>query len=82
MRSRCQPNRSDEGRRQNRAIVDRDLDALGGRIDDREYALCLEYATRIGYGRAFLDDLIQKFSQANAPDSSAASTISTSRARF
>ncbi|MBC7449704.1 MAG: TerB family tellurite resistance protein [Hymenobacteraceae bacterium] len=32
-----------------------------GKVDEREYALCLEYATRIGYGRAFLDDLIQKF---------------------
>ncbi len=32
-----------------------------GQIDEREYALCLEYATRIGYGPAFLDDLIQKF---------------------
>lgn len=34
-----------------------------GRVDEREYDLCLEYATRIGYGRAFLDDLIQKASQ-------------------
>jgi hypothetical protein len=33
-----------------------------GRIDEREYALCLEYATRIGYGRAFLDDLVRKLS--------------------
>ena len=40
-----------------------------GRIDEREYALCLEYATRIGYGRAILDDLIHKFSQ--QPDDNA-----------
>jgi uncharacterized membrane protein YebE (DUF533 family) len=47
-----------------------------GRIDEREYALCLEYATRIGYGRAFLDDLVQKFSPpagaSSAPDTAAA----------
>lgn len=52
-----------------------------GRIDEREYALCLEYATRIGYGRAFLDDLIQKFAHPNSPDPSAASATTTSRAR-
>jgi len=34
-----------------------------GRVDEREYALCLEYANRIGYGRAFLDDLIKQFGQ-------------------
>ena len=34
-----------------------------GSIDEREYALCLEYATRIGYGRAILDDLIEKFTR-------------------
>lgn len=33
-----------------------------GDIHDREYALCLEYANRIGYGKAFLDDMIQQFS--------------------
>ncbi len=40
-----------------------------GQIDEREYALCLEYATRIGYGRAFLDDLVAKFSQPAAGQS-------------
>ena len=39
-----------------------------GSIDEREYALCLEYSTRIGYGRAILDDLIEKFTR--QPDSS------------
>ena len=34
-----------------------------GHIDDKEYALCLDYATRIGYGRVFLDDLIQQLTQ-------------------
>lgn len=34
-----------------------------GHVDQREYALCLDYATRIGYGRAILDDLISKLSQ-------------------
>lgn len=34
-----------------------------GHVDDREYALCLEYATRIGYGRVFLDDLITQLTQ-------------------
>jgi hypothetical protein len=33
-----------------------------GEIHDREYTLCLEYASRIGYGKAILDDMIQQFS--------------------
>ncbi len=33
-----------------------------GDIHDREYALCLEYTNRIGYGKAFLDDMIKQFS--------------------
>lgn len=33
-----------------------------GEVHDREYALCLEYATRIGYSKAILDDMIQQFS--------------------
>jgi uncharacterized tellurite resistance protein B-like protein len=33
-----------------------------GAIHDREYALCLEYANRIGYGKSVLDDMINKFS--------------------
>ncbi len=35
-----------------------------GQVDEREYALCLDYATRIGYGRPFLDDLIAKLEMA------------------
>jgi uncharacterized tellurite resistance protein B-like protein len=31
-----------------------------GEIHDREYALCLEYANRIGYGKAVLDDMISQ----------------------
>ena len=31
-----------------------------GEIHDREYALCLEYSTRIGYGKAVLDDMISQ----------------------
>jgi hypothetical protein len=33
-----------------------------GWVHDREYALCLEYANRIGFGKAILDDMIQQFS--------------------
>jgi uncharacterized tellurite resistance protein B-like protein len=33
-----------------------------GAIHDHEYALCLEYANRIGYGKSVLDDMINKFS--------------------
>jgi uncharacterized tellurite resistance protein B-like protein len=29
-----------------------------GQIDAREYGLCLEYANRIGYGKAILDDMV------------------------
>jgi uncharacterized tellurite resistance protein B-like protein len=32
-----------------------------GQIHDREYTLCLDYANRIGYGRAALDDMIKQF---------------------
>ncbi len=50
-----------------------------GRIDDREYALCLDYATRIGYGRAFLDDLVAKLTQpAAVADTSAANSAPAS----
>jgi uncharacterized tellurite resistance protein B-like protein len=31
-----------------------------GEIHDREYTLCLEYANRIGYGKAVLDDMISQ----------------------
>lgn len=33
-----------------------------GRIHDREYALCLDYAYRIGYGKEILDDMIRQLS--------------------
>jgi uncharacterized tellurite resistance protein B-like protein len=33
-----------------------------GTVHDREYSLCLEYASRIGYGKAILDDMIHQFS--------------------
>ncbi|GAA4494823.1 hypothetical protein GCM10023172_05610 [Hymenobacter ginsengisoli] len=31
-----------------------------GQIDPREYGLCLEYANRIGYGKAILDDMVSQ----------------------
>lgn len=31
-----------------------------GTIDDREYALCREYANRIGYNKDFVDDMIKQ----------------------
>jgi hypothetical protein len=37
-----------------------------GRIHDKEYALCLDYAYRIGYGKEILDDMIQQLSGKNA----------------
>jgi hypothetical protein len=33
-----------------------------GDVHDREYALCLEYANRIGYSKDILDDMVRKFS--------------------
>jgi uncharacterized tellurite resistance protein B-like protein len=38
-----------------------------GSIHDKEYALCLEYANRVGLGKAILDDIIQQFTAAQ-PD--------------
>ncbi|MBC8051493.1 MAG: hypothetical protein H7Y13_00340 [Sphingobacteriaceae bacterium] len=32
-----------------------------GQVHDREYALCLEYAHRIGYGKDILNDMVRKF---------------------
>lgn len=34
-----------------------------GEVHDREYSLCLEYANRIGYSKAILDDMIAQFSE-------------------
>jgi hypothetical protein len=31
-----------------------------GEIDAREYGLCQEYAQRIGYGKAILDDMVSQ----------------------
>lgn len=31
-----------------------------GQIDPREYGLCLEYATRCGYGKQILDDMVSQ----------------------
>jgi len=31
-----------------------------GQIDAREYGLCQEYATRIGYSKAILDDMVSQ----------------------
>ncbi|HEY0055763.1 MAG TPA: hypothetical protein VGB63_10435 [Pedobacter sp.] len=33
-----------------------------GEVHDREYALCLEYANRIGYSKGILDDMVKMFS--------------------
>jgi hypothetical protein len=34
-----------------------------GKIDDREYGLCVEYTRRIGYGVEILDDMIRQLAQ-------------------
>lgn len=36
-----------------------------GQVDEREFALCLEYANRIGYSKEILNDMIKKFSSNN-----------------
>jgi hypothetical protein len=42
-----------------------------GTIDSREYALCREYAVRIGYSKDILDDMIKLFiGKDNDPDKS------------
>ena len=35
-----------------------------GTIHDTEYALCLEYANRVGLGKAILDDMVKQFQNA------------------
>lgn len=37
-----------------------------GHMHDQEYALCLEYARRIGFNKEILDDMVKQFSAANA----------------
>ena len=39
-----------------------------GEVHDREYALCLEYANRIGYNKGILDDMVEKFSADKGAD--------------
>ncbi|MDB5121848.1 MAG: hypothetical protein JWN56_3066 [Sphingobacteriales bacterium] len=40
-----------------------------GQVHEREYAMCLEFANRIGYSKDILDDLIQKFSDEGTANS-------------
>lgn len=40
-----------------------------GQVHEREYAMCLEFANRIGYSKVILDDLIQKFSDEGTANS-------------
>jgi uncharacterized tellurite resistance protein B-like protein len=40
-----------------------------GQVHDKEYAMCLDFANRIGYGKDLLDDMIQKFSGDDSPES-------------
>lgn len=35
-----------------------------GQIDPREYGLCMEYANRIGYSKAILDDMVSQLAGA------------------
>jgi uncharacterized tellurite resistance protein B-like protein len=35
-----------------------------GSIHDKEYAMCLEYANRVGLGKAILDDMVKQFTTA------------------
>jgi uncharacterized tellurite resistance protein B-like protein len=37
-----------------------------GTIHDKEYALCLEYANRVGLGKAILDDMVKQFENSGA----------------
>jgi hypothetical protein len=37
-----------------------------GQVHDREYALCQDYAYRIGYGKEILDDMIRQLSGGSA----------------
>jgi hypothetical protein len=37
-----------------------------GQVHDREYALCLDYAYKIGYGKDILDDMIKQLSGGGA----------------
>jgi uncharacterized tellurite resistance protein B-like protein len=37
-----------------------------GQVHDKEYILCLEYADRIGFGKAVLDDMIKQFAASSS----------------
>jgi uncharacterized tellurite resistance protein B-like protein len=34
-----------------------------GKVHDREYILCQEYANRIGYGKGILDEMVKQFTE-------------------
>jgi uncharacterized tellurite resistance protein B-like protein len=44
-------------------------------IDAREYGLCLEYATRSGYGKAILDDMVSQLAGGPAAPSNNPPTV-------
>jgi uncharacterized tellurite resistance protein B-like protein len=37
-----------------------------GQVHDKEYILCLEYADRIGFGKAVLDNMIKQFAASSS----------------
>ena len=47
-----------------------------GQIDAREYVLCMEYANRIGYGKAILDDMVSQLAGGNPTPYSNPPTVS------
>jgi hypothetical protein len=47
-----------------------------GQIDAREYALCLEYAHRIGYGKVILDDMVAQLAGGQPAATPNPSTVS------
>lgn len=47
-----------------------------GQIDAREYGLCQEYAHRIGYGKAILDDMVSQLAGGPPNPSSNPPTVS------
>ncbi|HEX8429435.1 hypothetical protein [Hymenobacter sp.] len=47
-----------------------------GQIDPREYGLCMEYATRIGFGKGILDDMVAQLTGGTADSGRNAITVS------
>jgi DnaJ-domain-containing protein 1 len=47
-----------------------------GQIDPREYGLCLEYANRIGYSKAILDDMVSQLAGGQPDAGRNAATVS------